>query len=96
MERVTFETEKGLVIISKYSVTIDDKIYDICGEQLSYGEYETWYLQEVSRFVVMDTITNKLYDFVLYYNHDPELQYAEEVLHKEVFYYSYKLTPRED
>ena len=34
----TFETEKGLVTISEHSITIDNKIYNICSEQLSCGE----------------------------------------------------------
>lgn len=94
--RETFETRKGLVTISEYFVSIDNTIYDICSEQLSCGEYETYDLQELSRFIVSDSTTNKSYDFVLYYNHDWELRYAEEVLHEEVFYYNYRLTPIED
>lgn len=92
----TFETEKGLVTISKHSITIDNKVYNICSEQLSCGEYETYDLQETDRFIVSDPTTNKTYNFALYYNHDLELQYAEEVLHEEVYYYSYRLTLRED
>ena len=92
----TFETEKGLVTISKHSITIDNKVYNICSEQLSCGEYETYDLQVIDRFIVSDLTTNKTYNFALYYNHDLELQYAEEVLHEEVYYYSYRLTLRED
>ena len=43
----TFETEKGLVTISKHSITIDNKVYNICSEQLSCGEYETYVLQQI-------------------------------------------------
>lgn len=93
---IKIETKKGLVTLSEHSITINNKVYDKRSEQLSYGEYETYDLQEMDRFIVADPITNKLYDFVLYCNHDWELRYAEEVLHEEVFYYSYKLTPRED
>ena len=92
----TFETEKGLVTISEHSITIDNKVYNICSEQLSCGEYETYDLQETDRFIVSDPTTNKTYNFVLYYDHDLELQYAEEVLHEDVYYYTYRLTPRED
>lgn len=92
----TFETEKGLVTISEHSITIDNKVYNICSEQLSCGEYETYDLQETDRFIVSDSTTNKTYNFVLYYDHDLELQYAEEVLHEDVYYYTYRLTPRED
>lgn len=94
--KATFETKKGLVTISEYFITIDNKVYDICSEQLSCGEYETWDLQETDRFIVSDPLTETTYDFILYYNHDWELRYAEEVLHEEVFYYTYRLTPRED
>ena len=92
----TFETEKGLVTISKHSITIDNKVYNICSEQLSCGEYETYDLQETDRFIVSDPTTNETYNFALYYNPALELQYAEEVLHEEVYYYSYRLTLRED
>ena len=91
-----FETAKGLVTISEYFITIGNNVYDICSEQLSYGEYETYDLQEIYRYIVSDPLTETTYDFVLYENHDWELRYAEEVLHEEVFYYSYKLTIRED
>jgi hypothetical protein len=91
-----YETSKGLVTISEYFITIDNKIYDICSEQLSCGEYETYDLQEIDRFIVSDTMQEKTYEFILYYNHDRELQYEEEVLHKEVFYYSYRLNLIED
>lgn len=87
----TYETSKGLVTISDKHITIDNKVYNICSEQLTYGEYETWDLQEVDRHLVLDPVTNKTYSFVLYYNHDWELQYAEEVLHEKVYYYIYEL-----
>ena len=87
----TFETAKGLVTISKDLVTIDNKVYNICSEQLSYGEYETWDLQEICRYKVYDPSSETTYDFILYYNHDWELKYAEEVLHEQVYYYIYEL-----
>ena len=88
-----FETSKGLVTISDKHITIDNKVYNICSEQLSCGEYVTWDLQELERFLVSDPMTNNTYCFTLYYNHDWELRYAEEVLHETVYYYSYVLEP---
>lgn len=92
----TFETQKGLVTISEYFITINNNVYDICSEQLSCGEYGTYDLQEVERYIVSDPISKKSYDFILYYDHDWELKYTEEVLHEEVFYYTYRLNLRED
>lgn len=91
-----FNTQKGLVIISEHYILVDDKIYNKCSEQLSIGEYETWDLQEIERYIVSDPIEDKTYNFVLYYDHDWELQYTEEVLQEEVSYLTYSLTPRKN
>lgn len=86
-----YETSKGLVNISEQNITIDNKVYDICSEQLTYGEYDTYTLQEIDRHLVLDPETNVTYTFVLYYDHDIELKYLEEVLHEKVYYYIYEL-----
>ena len=82
-----YETSKGLVNISEQNITIGNKVYDICSEQLTYGEYDTYTLQEIDRHLVLDPETNVTYIFVLYYDHDIELKYLEEVLHEKVYYY---------
>lgn len=86
-----YETSKGLVTISEQYITVDNKVYNICSEQLSCGEYETYDLQEIDKHLVLDPETNITYTFVLYYDHDQELSYLEEVLHEKVYYYSYEL-----
>ena len=87
-----YETSKGLVTISDKYITIDNKVYNICSEQLTCGEYETYTLQEIDRHLVLDPETNITYTFILYYDHDQELQYLEEVLHEKVYYYICDLT----
>lgn len=90
-----FKTQKGLVIISDHYVFVKDKTYTKYSEQLSIGEWETWDLQEVESYIVVDPDSEDRYFFVLYYDHDWELQYAEEVLHEDVSYFTYRLTKLE-
>ena len=65
----TFETEKGLVTISEHSITINDKVYDICSEDFSIGEFEDYVTQEISKCYISDPITKTKYEFILYYEH---------------------------
>ena len=62
----TFETEKGLVTISEHSITINDKVYDICSEDFSIGEFEDYVTQEISKCYISDPITKTKYEFILY------------------------------
>ena len=64
-----YETSKGLVTISDNSVTINDKVYDICSEDFSIGEFEDYVTQEISSYYISDPITKTKYDFILYYEH---------------------------
>ena len=87
-----YETTKGLVTISDYTVIIDNKSYDICSEQLSIGEWETWDLQEKESYIVSDPTENKTYRFTLYFDHDWELEWLEDQ-GIDVQYYRYRLEP---
>ena len=82
-----YETSKGLVTISEQYITVDNKVYNICSEQLSCGEYDTYTLQEIDKYLVLDPETNITYIFTLSYDQDIELKYLEEVLHEKVYYY---------
>ncbi len=64
-----YETSKGLVTISDYFITINNRVYDICSEDLSIGEFEDYVTQEISKYYISDPFREITYEFILYYEH---------------------------
>lgn len=78
-----YETKRGNILIGQYFVLIDTTMYDICSEQQSIGEWETYETQQIEAFVIADTSTEKTYYLEVFYHNDT---LPEEIC------YSYKLT----
>lgn len=79
MEYETSNAPTGFVTITKHYVVIGNILYNIHSEQLSTGAWKTYSLQEVEKYIVHNSMSDKWFLFTLYRDHYRELPDIDKI-----------------